>query len=122
MNCMLLSDAVDGFRLAYERDGEGPPVILLHGWPGNRHDYRRVIPLLADVADVVVPDLRGFGGSDKHAVDVRHFYSATAQAASVVGLINDVEAHAWGIGMLSPSELHVLNRGEPSPASNAALA
>ena len=46
--------------------------MLLHSWPGNRHDYRRVLPLLADAADVIVPDLRGFGNSDKHAVDVRH--------------------------------------------------
>lgn len=86
------SGPVDGFRLAYDRHGRpgAPAVVLLHGWPGNRHDYRRVVPLLADVADVVVPDLRGFGGSDKHAVDVRHFYSASAQAASVVGLINEL--------------------------------
>jgi pimeloyl-ACP methyl ester carboxylesterase len=83
---------VDGFRLAYDRHGVAgaPSVVLLHGWPGNRHDYRRVVPLLAQVADVVVPDLRGFGGSDKHAVDVRHFYSASAQASSVVGLINEL--------------------------------
>ena len=86
------SAPVDGFRLAFDRFGSAdtPPVVLLHGWPGNRHDYRRVVPLLADTADVVVPDLRGFGGSDKHAVDVRHFYSASAQAASVLGLIYEL--------------------------------
>jgi pimeloyl-ACP methyl ester carboxylesterase len=86
------SSPVDGFRLAFDRFGRAgaPPVVLLHGWPGNRHDYRRVVPLLASVADVIVPDLRGFGGSDKHAVDVRHFYSATAQASSVVGLIKEL--------------------------------
>lgn len=83
---------VDGFRLAFGRHGTAgaPPVVLLHGWPGNRHDYRRVTPLLTDAADVIVPDLRGFGGSDKHAVDVRHFYSASAQASSVIGLINEL--------------------------------
>jgi pimeloyl-ACP methyl ester carboxylesterase len=88
----LRSAPVDGFRLAFDRCGSSgaPPVVLLHGWPGNRHDYRRVVPLLADDADIIAPDLRGFGGSDKHAVDVRHFYSATAQAASVVGLIHEL--------------------------------
>ena len=87
------SAPVDGFRLAYDRFGakSAPPVVLLHGWPGNRHDYRHVVPLLRGAADVVVPDLRGFGGSDKHAVAVRHFYSATAQAASVIGLIRELE-------------------------------
>ena len=64
--------------------------MLLHGWPGNRHDYRLVVALLGDTADVIVPDLRGFGGSDKHAVAVRHFYSATAQAGSVAGLIKEL--------------------------------
>jgi pimeloyl-ACP methyl ester carboxylesterase len=86
------SSPVDGFRLAFDRHGPAgaPTVVLLHGWPGNRHDYRRVLPLLTDVAEVIAPDLRGFGGSDKHAVDVRHFYSATAQASSVIGLINEL--------------------------------
>ncbi len=77
------SSPVDGFRLAFDRHGPAgaPAVVLLHGWPGNRHDYRRVVPLLADAADVVVPDLRGFGGSDKHAVDVRQRSCALAAAA-----------------------------------------
>lgn len=72
------------------RVGRRAAVVLLHGWPGNRHDYRRVVPLLADAADIIVPDLRGFGGSDKHEVAVQHFYSASAQASSVVGLINEL--------------------------------
>jgi pimeloyl-ACP methyl ester carboxylesterase len=86
------SAPVDGFRLAYDRLGTtgAPPVVLLHGWPGNRHDFREVVPLLSDTVDVVVPDLRGFGASDKHAVAVRHFYSATAQAGSVIGLIREL--------------------------------
>lgn len=87
------SAPVDGFRLAYDRFGPpgAPGVLLLHGWPGNRQDYRRMVPLLSGAADVVVPDLRGFGGSDKHEVAVGHFYSASAQAASVIGLIRELE-------------------------------
>ena len=86
------SSPVDGFRLAFDRYGTrgAPAVVLLHGWPGNRHDYRRVVPILGQVADIIVPDLRGFGGSDKHEVAVRHFYSATAQASSIVGLIKEL--------------------------------
>jgi pimeloyl-ACP methyl ester carboxylesterase len=79
---------VDGFRLAYERSGSGPAVVLLHGWPGDRTDYRDVVPLLD--AEVVVPDLRGFGGSDKHPADPAARYSADAQARSVVGLVEEL--------------------------------
>jgi pimeloyl-ACP methyl ester carboxylesterase len=64
--------------------------VLLHGWPGDRTDYRHVAPLVADAADVVVPDLRGFGESDKHEVDPTTQYHAVAQARSVVGLIDEL--------------------------------
>lgn len=87
---VLRSSPVDGFRLAYERTGTGPAVVLLHGWPGDRADYRHVIPLLEDGADVIVPDLRGFGESDKHLEDPAFAYSAAAQARSVVGLIDEL--------------------------------
>ena len=43
---MHRSDPVDGFRLAYDRAGSGPAVLLLHGWPGDRTDYRAVVPRL----------------------------------------------------------------------------
>ena len=60
---MERSRPVDGFRLAYERAGSGTPVVLLHGWPGDRHDWRDVVALLAGRWRVLVPDLRGFGES-----------------------------------------------------------
>ena len=60
------SAPVDGFSLAYERAGSGPPVVLLHGWPGDHTDHEEVVPLLTSDFEVVVPDLRGFGESDKH--------------------------------------------------------
>jgi pimeloyl-ACP methyl ester carboxylesterase len=81
--------AVDGFRLAYDRTGEGPPVVALHGWPGSRRDYRDVVARLAGAADVVAPDLRGFGDSDRHAAD-SEAYSAGGQAASVLGLVEEL--------------------------------
>jgi len=84
------SAPVDGFRLAYDRAGDGPPVVLLHGWPGDRGDYRLVAPALADVADVVVPDLRGFGESDRPAVRPDE-YAGAAQARSVLGLIEELD-------------------------------
>ena len=86
---MHLSSANDGFRLAYDRSGNGPPALLLHGWPGERGDWRSVVPLLHGL-DVIVPDLRGFGASDKHRADPGAAYSAAAQARSVVALIEEL--------------------------------
>jgi pimeloyl-ACP methyl ester carboxylesterase len=87
---MPRSAPVDGFSLAYDRTGEGPPVVLLHGWPGGRSDYREVVPLLADVTDVVVPDLRGFGESDRNPVPPEEGYAGDAQARSVLGLLDEL--------------------------------
>ncbi len=86
---MFQETAIDGFRLAYDRTGEGPAVVLLHGWPGDRTDYRKVVSLLSGT-DVVVPDLRGFGQSDKHRADPADQYDAAAQARSVLGLVDEL--------------------------------
>jgi pimeloyl-ACP methyl ester carboxylesterase len=64
-------------------------VVLLHGWPSDRTEYRNVVPLLP-AADVVVPDLRGFGASDRHPADPTLGYSADAQARSIIGLIEEL--------------------------------
>jgi pimeloyl-ACP methyl ester carboxylesterase len=95
---MRLTSAVDGFRLAYDRSGDGPAVLLLHGWPGDRTDYRDVVPLISPSTDVVMPDLRGFGESDKHRADPADQYSADAQARSIVGLIDELGLHRPVIG------------------------
>ena len=87
---MPRSRPVDGFSLEYDREGSGPPVVLLHGWPGTRADHRAVVPLLSGRADVVVPDLRGFGGSDRHDAPPAQAYAADAQATGVLGLIDEL--------------------------------
>lgn len=89
---MDLSEPVDGFRIAYDRvgTGTGTPVVLLHGWPGDRTDYREVVARLADTCDLIVPDLRGFGSSDKHPADPAEQYNAAAQARSVAGLVEEL--------------------------------
>ncbi len=49
----------------YVRYGDGPTLVLLHGWPEFWYTWRKNIPALAESFDVVVPDLRGFGDSEK---------------------------------------------------------
>ena len=89
---MRQETAVDGFRLAYDRTGASgkPPALLLHGWPGDRTDYREVVPLVAAGREAVVPDLRGFGESDKHQADPASQYTAAAQARSLIGLMEEL--------------------------------
>jgi pimeloyl-ACP methyl ester carboxylesterase len=66
-SAMPWGSPVDGFRLAYDhRRGSGTSVVLLRGWPGDRADWRAVLPRLPKELEVVAPDLRGFGDSDKH--------------------------------------------------------
>jgi pimeloyl-ACP methyl ester carboxylesterase len=102
---MPRSSPVDGFSLAYDRTGDGPAVVLLHGWPGGRSDYRLVAPLLSDAADVVVPDLRGFGESDRHLVPPDEGYTADAQARSVTGLLDEL-----GLGPVVLAGYHIGSR------------
>jgi pimeloyl-ACP methyl ester carboxylesterase len=87
---MARSAPVDGFSLAYDRSGTGDPVVLLHGWPGDRTDYQALVPLLEGDAEVVAPDLRGFGASDRHPAPPAEAYSATAQARSVLALVDEL--------------------------------
>ncbi len=56
----------NGIRLHYARAGEGPPVLLLHGWPEFWYGWRATMPALAEAGfTAIAPDLRGFGTSEK---------------------------------------------------------
>jgi pimeloyl-ACP methyl ester carboxylesterase len=51
--------------LHYVTAGQGPPVVLLHGWPQTWWEWRHVIPALAATYSVIAPDLRGLGDSSR---------------------------------------------------------
>jgi pimeloyl-ACP methyl ester carboxylesterase len=55
----------NGISIHYVRHGAGQPIILLHGWPEFWYVYHENIGPLAEEFDVIVPDLRGFGDTDK---------------------------------------------------------
>ena len=58
---------VNGIRMHYVEQGEGPAVVLLHGFPESWYASRHQIPALAEQFRVIVPDLRGYGASQKPA-------------------------------------------------------
>jgi haloacetate dehalogenase len=62
--------------------GQGPPVLLLHGYPETHVCWHRVAPALAARFTVVCPDLRGYGDSSRPPSDPAHrAYSKRAMAA-----------------------------------------
>jgi pimeloyl-ACP methyl ester carboxylesterase len=56
----------DGVNVFYREAGpaDAPTLVLLHGFPSASHQFRELIPLLADRYRIVAPDLPGFGKSD----------------------------------------------------------
>jgi haloacetate dehalogenase len=63
------------------RLGNGPPLLLLHGFPETHLMWRDIAPLLADHFTVICADLRGYGQSGCPKSDTRHFpYSKRAMA------------------------------------------
>jgi pimeloyl-ACP methyl ester carboxylesterase len=57
------SATVNGITLHYVRGGEGPPLILIHGFPQDWFEYHAIMPQLAKQFTVIAVDLRGVGGS-----------------------------------------------------------
>src|SRR5690349_5715580 len=92
----------DGVGIEYEITGEGRPVVLLHGFPDSGRLWRNQVPALAEAGfKVIVPDLRGYGRSDKPSdVDA---YRMRLLVEDVGPVIEDagvdcchVVGHDWG--------------------------
>jgi pimeloyl-ACP methyl ester carboxylesterase len=72
-------------RVAYLDDGDGPPLLLLHGCPFSSYIWRQVIPLLRPHFRCIAPDLLGLGDTE---TPPDADWSLPAQAATVVGLLD----------------------------------
>jgi len=60
-----------GSQMAYVDEGEGQPVLFLHGNPTSSYLWRNIIPLVAPHARCIAPDLIGMGQSDKPRIGYR---------------------------------------------------
>ncbi|MBP2300710.1 alpha/beta fold hydrolase [Azospirillum picis] len=75
----------DGARIRLRRGGNGPPLLLLHGYPQTGAMWHKVAERLRDRFTLLVPDLRGYGRSSKPASAPDHApYSKRAMAADMV--------------------------------------
>ena len=107
--------------LGYQRHGQGPPVLLLHGIPGSSASWHAVRDLLAPDHDVVIPDLLGFGSS--HRPRELGQLHATAQAAAVEVLLDELgcsEVTVAGHDFGGPVAL-LLARSRPDLVAHLAL-
>jgi pimeloyl-ACP methyl ester carboxylesterase len=94
---------VDGFRIHYYTLGpeNGRPVVLVHGLGGRAEDWEKLAPYLRKAGyRVYLPDLPGFGQSEKPA---NFSYSVTDQAKVVVGFfdavgLKQVDLGGWSMG------------------------
>ena len=78
----------NGIKMHYVRKGTGRPLVLLHGWPEYWRVWRKVIPGLATRFDVIAPDLRGFGDSDKPQLPALTGYSLDNHVNDLLGLVD----------------------------------
>jgi len=79
---------VNGLRYHYVREGAGPPLLLVHGWPGFYYEWRLNIGPLARHFDVVVPDMRGYAYTDKPDLPPEEGYSDVAFAEDIRALLD----------------------------------
>ena len=79
----------NGINLLARIGGNGPPLMLLHGFPQNGNCWSKVAPALSEHFTCVVLDLRGYGESDKPADDSSHsVYSKRTMAMDIVGVLD----------------------------------
>jgi pimeloyl-ACP methyl ester carboxylesterase len=80
------SASVDGVTISYKVGGQGPAVVLLYGYAQTSHMRRPLMPLLAVFHAVIVPDLRGAGGSSRPPAG----YDKKTLAGDVHGLVRQL--------------------------------
>jgi haloalkane dehalogenase len=93
---------VDGLRLAHVDEGDGAPVVMWHGEPTWGYLWRKLLPPVRDAGHrVILPDLPGFGRSDK-PMDLG-WYSYERHVAVAATLLEDLDlrdatfvVHDWG--------------------------
>ena len=94
------TETVGDVEVFYRQAGadDAPVLLLLHGFPSSSHQYRELIPLLADEYRVIAPDLPGFGNT---VAPPRGEYEYTFDnlARTIEGLINKLQLEKYAMYM-----------------------
>ncbi len=128
---------VNGLRMHYVSAGDGPAVILMHGFPDTHEIWRHQIPALARAGyRVIAPDMRGYGKTD--APESTGAYAIRFLCADIIGLMDALAldkaalvGHDWGglvgweLCMQAPHRFErfvALSTGHPAAIAGAGVA
>ena len=96
----MRSEFIDanGIRFHYLTAGEGPLVVLLHGFPQLSYEYRHLVPALARAGyRAVAPDMRGFGDTTRPARIADYALQTLGEdVAALIGALGESKAHVLG--------------------------
>ncbi len=126
-----------GVELDVQIEGAGKPVVLLHGFPDSKRLWSRQIPALVEAGfQVIVPDQRGYGASDKPAeIDAYSVPFLAIDVTAILDALSIERAHivghdwgaavAWATASFAPERvdhLVALSVGHPSSFGGAGMA
>lgn len=106
----------NGIRMHYVEMGQGPLVVLCHGFPESWYSWRHQITALADAGyRVVAPDQRGYGQTEQpQAIAAYDIFQLVGDIVGLVHALGEERAHDWGApvawhcALLRPDMFHAL--------------
>ena len=107
---------VDGLSIAFERAGEGPPVVLVHGGVSDHREWRKQVEALSDAFAVVAWDAPGSGSSD----DPPEWFRMPHYADCLAGLVRVLSLdrpHVVGLSFGATLALELYRRHPSVPRS-----
>jgi pimeloyl-ACP methyl ester carboxylesterase len=126
----------NGIHMHATSTGQGPVILLLHGFPDTHLVWRKQVPVLAGAGfRVIAPDLRGYGRTDAppHVLD----YTPDKIRADILGLLDALKidqvhlvGHAWGgiigwqLASMAPTRIErfvTMSTGHPSAIFHAGI-
>ncbi len=125
-----------GVKLDVQVEGKGKPVVLLHGFPDSKRLWSKQVPALVDAGfQVIVPDQRGYGASDKPAeIDAYSIPFLAIDVTAILDALSIERAHvvghdwgaavAWATASFAPERvdhLVALSVGHPSSFGSTGL-